>query len=199
MRSENLILNSSRVSFKRKPQPRPRFGISNLLPTLSPIPSRTNSPDPRLLRDRARGLREQASQNGSNTSLRLTDTVQDNWNGSKDGNALDWNVEGPGRRVGYDDLTAIDWIFEYSKERLRLRVLISSTPGVMGYVRQLLDASHVWVVLIMTGVAVGFLAAAINIAGDWLGDIKSGYCKTGDGGGRFYLNKQFCCWGHDGL
>jgi len=119
-------------------------------------------------------------------------------NDQKDGGPLDWYVEGPGRRVGYDDLTAIDWIFEYTKERQRLRVLYSNTPGFMGYVRQLLDASHVWLVLIFTGIAVGILAACIDIAGDWLGDIKTGYCKNGSGGGRFYLNKSFCCWGHDG-
>ena len=58
---------------------------------------------------------------------------------------MDWYVEGPGRRVGYDDLTAIDWIFEYTKERQRLRVLFSTTHGIFGYLRRLLDASHVWV------------------------------------------------------
>jgi chloride channel 3/4/5 len=30
---------------------------------------------------------------------------------SKDASGLDWYVEGPGRRVGYDNLTAIDWIY----------------------------------------------------------------------------------------
>jgi hypothetical protein len=95
-------------------------------------------------------------------------------------------------------LTAIDWIFEYTKERQRLRILYSTTNGLVGYVRQLLDASHVWVVLIFTGVAVGILAAAINIASDWLSDIKFGLCKSGEQGGQFYLNKGFCCWGHDG-
>ena len=105
------------------------------------------------------------------------------------GGSLDWYVEGPGRRVGYDDLTAIDWIFEYTKERQRLRILYSTTNGLVGYVRQLLDASHVWVVLIFTGVAVGILAAAINIASDWLSDIKFGFCKSGEQGGQFYLNK----------
>jgi chloride channel 3/4/5 len=109
----------------------------------------------------------------------------------------DWYIEGPGKRVGYDDLTAIDWIFEYAKERQRLRTLLSGSHGFGRTVKQLADASHVWVVLITTGVVVGFVAAGINIASDWLGDIKQGYCKTGDDGGRFYLNRQFCCWGHD--
>lgn len=111
--------------------------------------------------------------------------------------ALDWHVEGPGRRVGYDDLTAIDWIFEYTKERQRLRVLTSNTSGLVGYVRQLLDASQVWVVMILTGLAVGAIAALINITTDWLGDLKLGYCSSGPEGGHFYLNKSFCCYGYD--
>lgn len=99
--------------------------------------------------------------------------------------------------MGYDDLTAIDWIFEYTKERQRLRFLYSQATGVFGHAQQLLDASQIWIVLVLTGLAVGVLAAGIDIASDWLGDLKTGYCKTGAGGGHFYLNKGFCCWGHE--
>lgn len=112
---------------------------------------------------------------------------------------VDWYVEGPGRRVGYDDMTAIDWIFEYTKERQRLRALYSSGAGIIGYFRQLLDASQIWAVLIGTGIAAGIIAACIDVASDWLGDIKSGYCSHGPGGGKFYLNKGFCCWGLEGM
>lgn len=118
---------------------------------------------------------------------------------SKDGSALDWYTEGPGRRVGYDDMTAIDWIFEYTKERQRLRYLYSSATGLLGYVQQMLDASQIWIILIATGVASGVLAAGIDVASDWLADLKTGYCRTGEGGGRFYLNRGFCCWGHESL
>jgi len=111
---------------------------------------------------------------------------------------MDWYVEGPGRRVGYDDLTAIDWIFEYTKERQRKRLLYSGGQGAVGHLRRLLDAGNVWIVLIATGVAVGIIAAFIDVASDWLADIKTGYCKNGPGGGKFYLNRVFCCWGHDG-
>ncbi|KAL6877940.1 chloride channel [Trichoderma longibrachiatum] len=117
---------------------------------------------------------------------------------SKDGLANDWYAEGPGRRVGYEDLTAIDWIFEYTKERQRLRVLASSSGGgIVGYVRHLLDASQVWIVLLLTGLAVGVIAALIDVTTDWLGDIKLGFCTSGPEGGHFYLNKNFCCYGYD--
>ncbi len=116
----------------------------------------------------------------------------------KNDDSTDWSFEGPGQRVGYDDLTAIDWIFEYTKERQRLRALLSNTSGLVGYVRQLLDASQIWTVLIGTGIAAGIIAACIDIASDWLGDLKTGYCRNGPTGGKFYLNRGFCCWGLEG-
>jgi len=117
----------------------------------------------------------------------------------KEGAYVDWNIETQGKRVGYENLTAIDWIFEYTKERQRLRSLLATSSGWSGTVRQLLDNSHVWVVLVITGLMVGLLAAFINIASDWLGDIKTGYCKDTATSTQFYLSKQFCCWGHDEL
>jgi len=107
-------------------------------------------------------------------------------------------VEGPGRRVGYDDLTAIDWIFEYAKERQRLRILGLNASGLLGSARQLADASQIWLILIATGIAVGAIAAGIDVVSDWLGDLKTGYCSNVSAGGKFYLNKYFCCWGLDG-
>lgn len=113
--------------------------------------------------------------------------------------STDWHTEGPGRRVGYEDLTAIDWIFEYAKERERLRTLVSSTAGAVGQLRRLLDASQIWIILVLTGIVTGAIAAWIDVVSDWLGDVKQGVCKGGAGGGKFYLNKTFCCWGLDGV
>lgn len=177
-----------------------RSGLSNPFLPIDSSPSRRSSPPIQPLYARPQTLREQAARNDTSQPLSSRSSPPNsNVNESKAGGPLDWYVEGPGRRVGYDDLTAIDWIFEYTKERQRLRVLFSTTHGLMGYFRQLLDASHVWIVLIITGIAVGVLAAAINIASDWLGDLKFGFCNKGEQGGQFYLNKAFCCWGHDGL
>ncbi|KAL3419096.1 voltage gated chloride channel [Phlyctema vagabunda] len=117
----------------------------------------------------------------------------------KDDGPSDWYVEGPGRRVGYENMTAIDWIFEYTKERQRLRALYSSASGLLGYIRQSLDSSQIWVVLILTGLATGAVAAAIDVISVWLGDLKHGYCSAGQDSGRFYLNKSFCCLGYDDL
>ena len=121
-----------------------------------------------------------------------------NKNGAGIPSAVDWYAEGLGRRVGYEDLTAIDWIFEYNKERQRQRALVAGTSGILGHVRRLLDAGQVWVVLVMTGLAMGTLAAGIDVVSDWLGDLKTGYCSSGGtDGGAFYLNHGFCCMGYD--
>lgn len=114
--------------------------------------------------------------------------------GAKDPATLDWYVEGPGRRVGYDDLTAIDWIYEYGKERTRQRQLAANTPGLLGQLRLLADASQIWWILVFTGIAVGSIAAGIDVASDWLGDLKTGLCSNVEDEGKLYLNKVFCCW-----
>jgi len=175
------------VSFKRKQKQPAASGFLSAI-TGSISPGRQATPSPRSGTPNLYGLNIiGGSAEGSN-----------NLN-SKDGGPLDWYVEGPGRRVGYEDMTAIDWIFEYTKERQRLRMLYSSATGILGYVQQFMDASQVWVVLILTGLAAGVFAAAIDVVSDWLGDLKTGYCSAGEDGGRFYLNKYFCCYGYDGI
>ncbi|RKF73690.1 H exchange transporter 3 [Golovinomyces cichoracearum] len=115
-----------------------------------------------------------------------------NW---KDVGLYESFMERPSQRVGYEDLTSIDWIFEYTKERQRLQLLREKYSGLKRYVKQLLDSSQVWIVLILTGVAAGTLVAAIDIISSFLSDLKIGYCSSGQDGGRFYLNKYFCCFG----
>ncbi|KAK2799168.1 hypothetical protein FQN50_008557 [Emmonsiellopsis sp. PD_5] len=177
------------ISFKRKQKEPSRFGFSNFFASadstnLTPLNPRGN---------------DIYGNNGSPNGTPPPTNSNGGLESHKSGGPLDWYVEGPGRRVGYDNLTAIDWIFEYTKERQRLRHLYSSSKGLLGYARKVLDASHIWLVLILTGISVGIIAACIDIASNWLGDIKTGYCRTGLEGGRFYLNKSFCCWGYEEL
>jgi len=144
--------------------------------------------------------KRQSANPPTDTILNYLDTagaVPSDLQDAKDPNGLDWYVEGPGKRVGYDDLTAIDWVFEYSKERQRLRILNANTTGLIGHLRHFADSGQIWVILVFTGIAVGTIAACIDLVSDWLGDLKTGYCSNVAGGGRFYLNKYFCCWGLD--
>ncbi|KAJ5805246.1 hypothetical protein N7474_011133 [Penicillium riverlandense] len=178
------------ISFKRKQRHQSGFSLSSLFSNnAGESHAGFGSPGPRG------GHNADASPPPPESQIPLG--TNGNANASKDGSGLDWYVEGPGRRVGYDDFTAIDWIYEYTKERQRKRLLYASGQGIMGHARRLLEASNVWFVLVATGLSVGIIAAAIDIATDWLGDLKTGYCKSGRGGGKFYLNRSFCCWGHD--
>jgi chloride channel 3/4/5 len=86
----------------------------------------------------------------------------------------------------------VDWIHEYTKERVRLRNL-RSKPGLMNRIRVAVDSSQAWIILVCTGVSVGIVAAAIDTVSDWLGDLKEGFCQA-----TFYLNRGFCCWGIQG-
>ncbi|KAF2497913.1 hypothetical protein BU16DRAFT_548896 [Lophium mytilinum] len=189
-----------RLSFKRKQKATASspFSIPRFLSSPLSGNSRQNSPLPRTPVSRLRDIdtRNESTERILNYLDGPGDAggqIQD----TKDATGLDWYVEGPGRRVGYDDLTAIDWIFEYAKERQRLRFLYSNSPGILGYIRQLADASQIWLILIAAGIASGAIAAFIDVASDWLGDLKTGYCSNVNGDGKFYLNKGFCCWGYN--
>jgi chloride channel 3/4/5 len=185
-----LNLTNQRISFKRKQKRSARFGFSNVFSGSSSSASRTLN----NLFNGGTSLADWSSSPENST----TAPVNGDAGAFKEDGPLDWYVEGPGRRLAYDDLTAIDWVFEYTKERQRRRLLYSSGQGVLGHLRQILDASHVWVVLVATGITVGLIAACIDIASDWLSDLKLGYCKGEEGVSQFYLNRGFCCWGHEG-
>ncbi|KAF9182137.1 hypothetical protein BGZ50_005103 [Haplosporangium sp. Z 11] len=105
--------------------------------------------------------------------------------------AVDWVVEGTGMRVAYDDFTTIDWIHDFAEERQRSRRL-HRTPGLAGQIAIMYDWVQGWVVVLAVGIAAGIVSGASDIASQWLGDIKEGYCET-----AFYLNRNFCCWGLD--
>ena len=171
----------------------PRF-LSNS----SPSPRATPSPRSQSRLQHLRNTSSTGSSSDTNLILTYLSTPADgalHQADTKDASGLDWYIEGPGRRVGYSDRSAIDWIFEYAKERSRLRALASHGSGILGTLRQLADASQVWVILVAAGVLSGGIAAFIDVASDWLADLKTGYCSSVEGDGRFYLNRGFCCWG----
>lgn len=99
------------------------------------------------------------------------------------------NDYNPHRQIAYEDLSAIDWQYEYAKERLRKEKLDKS-PGVYGTILSILDFSNVWIVLILTGISVAVVAAFIDIVSRWLADVKFGHCTD-----AFYLTREYCCSG----
>ncbi|KAF2086465.1 hypothetical protein K490DRAFT_44128 [Saccharata proteae CBS 121410] len=184
------------LSFKRRSKSKSSNGGFSIPKFLSPLSGNSRQPSPL---NRPGAFPQDASTDAILSYLDQPGDAGAQAQDGKDPTGVDWYVEGPGRRVGYDDLTAIDWIFEYAKERQRLRLLYSNANGILGHIRQIADASQIWLVLIATGLASGWIAAFIDVASDWLGDLKTGYCSNEGGDGKFYLNKVFCCWGHEEL
>lgn len=124
-------LNFLRLSFKRRTRSRGFSLFSSLQPSQNyNLPSQNETPP------RAHLMNPYGANRTSLDPL------------PKDG-VVDWVAEGPGRRV-YDDLTAIDWIFEYTKERLRVRAL-ARQGGILSSIKMIYDSSQVWLVLLGTG------------------------------------------------
>ncbi|KAF2721510.1 hypothetical protein K431DRAFT_284890 [Polychaeton citri CBS 116435] len=206
-RTSALNGSNSGISFKRQQKASRSFAARFLASSpfngsraATPTPTQSDSPPARGSGRSRFGLGRFGAAPSTNAILSYLNTAADagtSLNDAKhqDAGGLDWYIEGPGRRVGYDNLTAIDWIYEYAKERTRLRQLAASAPGLLGQLRLAADASQVWWILIATGIAVGAIAAGIDVASDWLGDMKTGVCSNVQDGGKFYLNKVFCCWG----
>ena len=84
-------------------------------------------------------------------------------------------------------LTTIDWNREFAKERSRK---LNVEAGGKWY--WLYDSSQVWIVLLLTGISIGVIAAIIDVVSQWLSSIRIGYCKNG-----FYQSLEFCCIGVD--
>ncbi|KAG9103649.1 hypothetical protein FRC06_009153 [Ceratobasidium sp. 370] len=105
-----------------------------------------------------------------------------------------WAAEpwtGVGRGRAYQDGATIDWTQEEAAERSR-KYLLQSQHGLRGIVLPLLDQSRIWMVLIATGISVGFVGAWLDVLVAWLGDIRTGRCSYG-----FFYNEIACCSGLD--
>ncbi|KAG0034888.1 hypothetical protein BGZ81_002295 [Podila clonocystis] len=100
--------------------------------------------------------------------------------------------ENNGIRIWYHNYTTIDWIHDFVKERVRLRHL-RSMGGIRGMIRNRADSLKGWVLVLLTGVITACLAAFIDVASWWLGDLRMGYCTT-----NFWWSQYFCCWGSTG-
>ncbi|KAI9679463.1 MAG: glycerol ethanol, ferric requiring protein [Caeruleum heppii] len=99
----------------------------------------------------------------------------------------------------YEDFTTIDWVQDAAREEIRRKAQRQEYAGFfdreggVGWRRKLwesYDAGQAWIVVTLTGAAIGLNAGFLNIVTEWLSDVKLGYCTT-----AFYLNESFCCWG----
>jgi len=66
----------------------------------------------------------------------------------------------------YVDGTSIDWLHEEASERERNQ-LLRSKHGIRGLLLPLLDASRMWLVVILTGIGIGVAGACLDILVKW--------------------------------
>nr|XP_028583543.1 H(+)/Cl(-) exchange transporter 4-like [Podarcis muralis] len=111
-----------------------------------------------------------------------------NMNGS--GNLMDF-LDEPFPDVGtYEDFHTIDWLREKSRDTDRHRKITNkSKESIWEFIKSLLDAWSGWVVMLLIGLLAGTLAGVIDLAVDWMTDLKEGVCLS-----AFWYSHEQCCW-----
>uniref|UniRef100_A0A8C4R385 Chloride channel protein n=2 Tax=Eptatretus burgeri TaxID=7764 RepID=A0A8C4R385_EPTBU len=100
-------------------------------------------------------------------------------------------LEEPIPGVGtYGDFNTIDWVREKARDRDRHRKITSrKKESVCSFIRSVFDAWSGWLVVTFVGLMAGTFAGLIDIAADWLTDVKEGVCLS-----SFWCNREQCCW-----
>ncbi|XP_037677994.1 H(+)/Cl(-) exchange transporter 4 isoform X4 [Choloepus didactylus] len=90
----------------------------------------------------------------------------------------------------YEDFHTIDWLREKSRDTDRHRKITSkSRESIWEFIKGLLDAWSGWVVMLLIGLLAGTLAGVIDLAVDWMTDLKEGVCLS-----AFWYSHEQCCW-----
>ncbi|KAJ3126008.1 glycerol ethanol, ferric requiring protein [Nowakowskiella sp. JEL0407] len=98
------------------------------------------------------------------------------------------DLDDPWKAV-YENFTTIDWTNDLMRDHQRKRrILAKKRTGWSAHFLFALENSQSWILLLLVGVGIGFLAAWIDIAAAWLTDVKGGFCST-----EWYLSKAICC------
>uniref|UniRef100_A0A671QY23 H(+)/Cl(-) exchange transporter 4-like n=1 Tax=Sinocyclocheilus anshuiensis TaxID=1608454 RepID=A0A671QY23_9TELE len=106
------------------------------------------------------------------------------------GNLMDF-LDEPFPDVGtYEDFHTIDWLREKSRDTDRHRkITCKSKESIWEFIKSLLDAWSGWLVMLLIGLLSGTLAGVIDLAVDWMTDLKEGVCLSA----LWYSHEQ-CCW-----
>ncbi|KAL4656877.1 H(+)/Cl(-) exchange transporter 4-like [Arapaima gigas] len=90
----------------------------------------------------------------------------------------------------YEDFHTIDWLREKSRDTDRHRKIASKRKeSFWELIKSLLDAWSGWLVMLLIGLLSGALAGVIDLAVDWMTDLKEGVCLSMP----WYSHEQ-CCW-----
>uniref|UniRef100_A0A4W6D487 Chloride channel protein n=1 Tax=Lates calcarifer TaxID=8187 RepID=A0A4W6D487_LATCA len=110
------------------------------------------------------------------------------------GNLMDF-LDEPFPDVGtYEDFHTIDWLREKSRDTDHVKIrnkptCYHSKESIWELIKSLLDAWSGWVVMLLIGLLSGTLAGVIDLAVDWMTDLKEGVCLS-----AFWYSHEQCCW-----
>ncbi|VDL18585.1 unnamed protein product [Hymenolepis diminuta] len=92
----------------------------------------------------------------------------------------------------YDDFETIDWVKDIACDRDRHRRIHSDKNTLLGKLRIYWNSASGWICVSLVGIAVGLIAALIDIGSPWLTDLKEGICLD-----ALWFNRAQCCWSSD--
>lgn len=99
-----------------------------------------------------------------------------------------WNNEIP-QLKRFNDFKTIDWVSDNLQSNKR-KLLLAENTKTSFKLLNIYQSLQNYIILTVTGIAIGFVAGSLNIVTEYLSNIRTGYCSS-----HFYLNKNFCCWG----
>lgn len=89
------------------------------------------------------------------------------------------------RKIVYSDLHTIDWMKDWKRDHNRHIQFIKTQHS---FLQVLFYSSQSWILILLTGIAIGLIGGWIDLAAAWLTDTKLGYCKN-----QWYASKKICC------
>lgn len=99
-----------------------------------------------------------------------------------------WNNDIP-QLKRFEDFKTIDWVSDNLQSNKR-KLLLAENTKTSFKLLNIYQSLQNYIILTVTGIAIGFVAGSLNIVTEYLSNIRTGYCSS-----HFYLNKNFCCWG----
>ncbi|KAK9460124.1 chloride channel [Lipomyces oligophaga] len=137
-----------------------------------------------------------ASASDSSSSLALDDISDDHASATASvhsertsGGSVDGSTEDPSSRTWYDDYTTIDWVHDFIKESVRVK-LVKQLPGIRGRLLRTRYAAQGWILVSVIGATVACIAYLIESIEMRLFDWRSGFCST-----SLFATEYQCCDG----
>lgn len=91
----------------------------------------------------------------------------------------------------YDNFESIDWMVDFSRERLRIQFLkkFQKSANLLLKLKILFDRIAGWLIILWLGIIAGLTAKFVSLGIGYFVDLREGLCTN-----NFLLNREQCCW-----